>query len=79
MSDSDTTDDWEHAWKKPIRVEYRGPYYDPQEIETIEGDFEINDEYISTHGGYMIIRGVEGEVYPCGLDIFTKTYQLTEP
>ena len=75
---------WKPARKKPVEIEYRGPYYTkPSDfhesktddvIQTIEGDFEIDNEYLKEHGGYVIIRGVDGEVYPCALDIFNKTY-----
>lgn len=68
--------EWKRATKRPVAVEYMGPYIDPQVVETLEGDFEVDDEYIDEHGGYVIIRGVEGEVYPCGLDIFRETYRF---
>lgn len=69
---------WQPARKKPVEVEYRGPYTDTDTIETIEGDFEVGEKYIEEHGGYVIIRGVEGEEYPCGLDIFRDTYETME-
>ena len=78
------SDEWKSARKRPVKIEYRGPYYvKPTEfhpsqtndaIETIEGDFTIDDEYLQEHGGFVIIQGVDGEVYPCALDIFRKTY-----
>lgn len=68
-------DRWRKTRKKPVEVEFRGPYTDTETVETIEGDFEVDEEYIDEHGGYVIIRGVEGEVYPCGLDIFRETYE----
>lgn len=71
----DGIDRWRKARKKPVVVEFRGPYTDTDTIETIEGNFEVDEEYIEEHGGYVIIRGVEGEVYPCGLDIFRETYE----
>lgn len=71
-----TAEEWREARKKPVKVEYRGPYDDPSEVETIEGDFEIDEEYLNEHGGYVIIRGVEGEIYPCALDIFDETYEV---
>jgi DNA-directed RNA polymerase subunit RPC12/RpoP len=74
----DGTEQWQTARKKPVEVEYRGPYTDPEVVETIEGDFEVDEEYIDEHGGYVIIRGVEGEVYPCALDIFEDTYLVHE-
>lgn len=40
-------------------------------IPTLEGtmDFTPND---------MLITGVNGEIYPCKIDIFEKTYELAE-
>lgn len=40
-------------------------------IKTLEGDMLIS------HGDY-VIKGVEGEFYPCKPDIFKKTYELVE-
>ena len=37
-------------------------------IETLEGDMRAS-------AGDYIIRGVEGEYYPCKPDIFEKTYE----
>lgn len=37
-------------------------------IETLEGDMKVND-------GDFIIKGVNGEFYPCKPDIFAKTYE----
>jgi len=70
------TDEWQTARKKPVRVQFRGPYHDTDTIKTIEGNFEVDEDYIDDHGGYVIIRGVEGEVYPCGYDIFRETYDV---
>ena len=68
-------DNWRKAQKKPVEVKFRGPYTDTDTIKTIEGDFEVDEEYVEQHGGYVIIRGVKGEEYPCGLDIFRETYE----
>lgn len=40
-------------------------------IRTSEGDMEVNK-------GDFIIKGVNGEYYPCKPDIFAKTYELAE-
>lgn len=37
-------------------------------IETLEGDMKASV-------GDYIIKGVDGELYPCKLDIFNKTYE----
>lgn len=37
-------------------------------METLEGDMKANI-------GDYIIKGVNGEFYPCKPDIFTKTYE----
>ncbi|MGO3112444.1 MAG: hypothetical protein ACTIJG_03210 [Staphylococcus saprophyticus] len=38
-------------------------------VNTLEGDMLVN-------AGDYIIKGVNGEVYPCKPDIFHKTYEL---
>lgn len=38
-------------------------------IKTLEGDMEASE-------GDFIIKGVNGEFYPCKPDIFEKTYEL---
>jgi len=79
MSETATNGDskhWKPARKKPVKIQYRGPYTDPTVIETLEGDFEVDDEYIEEHGGFVVIKGVQNEVYPCGLDVFQETYDL---
>lgn len=38
-------------------------------IQTLEGDMKIDD-------GDFVIRGVNGEFYPCKPDIFEKTYEI---
>lgn len=38
-------------------------------IHTLEGDMTVSV-------GDYIIQGVNGELYPCKLDIFEKTYEL---
>lgn len=40
-------------------------------IETLEGD------HVASKGDW-IIRGVQGECYPCNPDIFRQTYDLVE-
>lgn len=65
---------WKKARKKPLAIEYRGPYYQTDTIDTIEGEFTITKDYLEEHGGYVVIRGVDNEIYPCALDIFRETY-----
>ena len=69
------TKTWKEARKKPVKIEYSGPYTDPSVVNTLEGDFEVDEEYIEEHGGFVLIRGVDDEVYPCALDIFNETYE----
>lgn len=46
----------------------QGPQYIEITIPTLEGD------HIAKHGDW-IIKGVNGEFYPCKPDIFAKTYE----
>jgi hypothetical protein len=41
-------------------------------IDTLEGDVRAYDN------SHYIIKGVEGEIYPCRVDIFEATYELVE-
>lgn len=56
--------------KKPVEVEAwktdRKIY-----IETLEGTMEARP-------GDWIIRGVNGELYPCKPDVFEKTYEIID-
>lgn len=40
-------------------------------IHTLEGDMEVSK-------GDYVIKGVQGEFYPCKPDIFEQTYEFTE-
>ena len=73
----ETSQGWQSVRKKPVEVEAKGPFYDPTVVDTIEGDFEVDAEYVENRGGYYLLRGVEEEVYPCGYDIFHNTFHNT--
>jgi uncharacterized protein YozE (UPF0346 family) len=77
MSDeSDEDRNWFDVRKQPVQVEATGPYDDPSIVETMEGDYEVDEEYIEEHGGYYLIRGTQDEIYPCGVDVFKETYEV---
>lgn len=54
--------------KKPVVID---AYQTDEEviIETLEGTMKANP-------GDWIIKGVQGELYPCKPDIFEQTYEL---
>lgn len=52
-----------------VRVSYADPDNPVIKIETLEG---VMDASI----GDFIIKGVNGEFYPCKPDIFEKTYEV---
>lgn len=62
------------------RVEYytaaweagAGPVVAQITIHTLEGDMEVSPKD-------YVIKGVDGEFYPCKPDIFAKTYERVEP
>lgn len=82
------------ARKKPVEIEfqrYHGFYENGLEIEEFLGDsFESHvpsknrvlirtlEGLMEASAGDIIIRGVNGEHYPCKPDIFAKTYEITE-
>lgn len=56
------------AVKKPIPIECV-QIDEPFEVETMEGTLKGKK-------GDWLMRGVNGEVYPCDREIFEKTYDL---
>lgn len=71
------TENWRPCRKTTI-VEAKGPFTDPEIVETIEGDYEVDEEYIEQHGGFYLMRGAQGEIYPCAKDIFHETYEFVD-
>ena len=51
--------------ERPIIYAHLQEYF---EIKTMEGVMRANKSD-------MVIKGIKGEVYPCKLDIFEKTYE----
>ena len=66
---------WSLARKKPVVVEFREviPNNDSQVTETIK---TREGSLLGYLGRDVIIRGVEGEIYPCDKKIFAKTYSV---
>lgn len=61
---------------KPCRFRYKGhPITQLSDTEylipTLEGEMKFTN-------GDMLITGVNGEIYPCKLDIFNKTYEAVD-
>lgn len=60
------------TWVEPEKMSRVSPMMEPLPgIKTLEGIMEISD-------GDYIIKGVNGEFYPCKPDIFDKTYDIIE-
>jgi hypothetical protein len=53
------------GWCKPARFNLNGVLV----IETLEGDMTVS-------AGDFIIKGVNGEFYPCKSDVFWKSYEV---
>ena len=53
---------------KDLRIDYADPKNPIMKIETLEG-------VMNASVGDFIIKGVNGEFYPCKPDIFEKTYE----
>ena len=58
------------AWKKPVEVETVAMSV-PFEVDTPEG-------VMAGRPGDVLIRGVEGELYPCSESVFEETYTKDE-
>ena len=48
------------------------------EVLTLEDGFDDRVRHVATEGDY-IIKGVQGEFYPCKPDIFELTYEKSGP
>ena len=55
----------------PVRTTYKNPSDPKLLIETLEGEMQASI-------GDYIIKGVNGEFYPCKPDIFEKTYERVD-
>ena len=65
---------WDAVTSNDIITHCFGKHYpEPAwcEIKTLEG-------VMTARAGDYIIRGVNGEIYPCKADIFKKTYEVVE-
>lgn len=65
---SDTIIELQEFMRSDLRVSYADPDNPVIKIETLEG---VMDASV----GDFIIKGVNGEFYPCKPDIFEKTYE----
>ena len=64
--------EWKKCRKRPVVVEFREVKGECEEVVTREGTlFAYPDRDV-------IIRGVQGEIYPCKRDIFDATYDVFE-
>lgn len=60
------------AGQETIRVDYKDKNNPTLKIDTLEG-------VMTASVGDYIIKGVQGEFYPCKPDIFEKTYEEAQP
>lgn len=67
----ETTPIMEQNEERELLKDYSLPSFSGIYIETLEGSMLANI-------GDYIIKGVNGEFYPCKPDIFAKTYELVE-
>ena len=65
---TDLNKDWKQYKKKPVVVKATELIEDKVIIKTREGE-------LYGYKGDFIIQGIEGEIYPCGREIFFKTYE----
>lgn len=69
--DSDTLCALSELGLDPVRIDYANPKTPVLKIQTLEGT-------MAAQIGDYIIKGVNGEFYPCKPDIFEKTYEVAE-
>lgn len=54
-----------------LRVSYTDPEHPVIKIDTLCGVMDV-------HIGDYILKGTNGEIFPCAYDIFSKTYEPVE-
>lgn len=59
---------FEFVDNQPLRVSYENPKKPVIKLRTLEGELNASE-------GDYIIKGVQGEFYPCKPDIFEQTYE----
>lgn len=66
-----------HGQDVTVGVAADGTYVDEMDIVTLEDGVDSRAKHVASAGDW-IIRGVQGEFYPCKPDIFAATYDLVE-
>lgn len=69
-SGQDTTMEWKKVMKKPIPVG-ACQINEEFEVDTLEGTMKGKK-------GDWLMKGIDGEFYPCDREIFEKTYDILE-
>ena len=65
---NDLKKDWKHYKKKPVIIK-------ATELEEKEVWIQTREGILKAYKGDFIIKGVKGEIYPCGREIFFETYE----
>jgi len=60
--------DWRGVRKRPAEV-HATRIDEPFSVQTLEG-------VMTGKAGDFLIRGIDGELYPCDADIFKRTYDI---
>jgi len=64
------TQNWNYYKKKPVKI---------KAVELTENiKIKTREGILVGYKGDFLIEGIEGEIYPCGKDIFWKTYEKVE-
>jgi hypothetical protein len=72
-------EDW--FWSAVIKgtiTYYFGKFYTEDVSANVYCDIQTSEGIMRASTGDYIIRGINGEIYPCKSDIFEKTYELVE-
>jgi hypothetical protein len=64
------------AYFDPIPEENRGDLSDPDATAAVFD--KLHSTWVLLYNGDWVIRGVQGELYPCRADVFEATYEPVE-
>ena len=70
--------DWMTATKRPITLQYAGPFTEARIVESAAGTLEIDQAYVDEHDAYYLVRGSSDGVHPEPKADFEHNHNLIE-
>jgi hypothetical protein len=66
------------ATKRPITLQYAGPFTEARIVESAAGMLEIDQAYVDEHDAYYLVRGSSDGLHPEPKADFEHNHNLIE-